>query len=97
MRPMLVVMAGIDAKHMLELPAAEDEQPVEALTTHAADPALGVGIRVRCPDGCADHSDSFALEDVIAAAAELRIAIVDEQAQRSLAVIADSADGATRG
>jgi hypothetical protein len=51
MRPMLVVMAGIDAKHVLELPSAEDEEPVEALASHAADPALGMCVRVRCLDG----------------------------------------------
>jgi hypothetical protein len=62
MWPMLVVMARVDAKHVLELAAAEDEQAVEALATHAADPALGVGVRVRCLDGCADHSHSFALK-----------------------------------
>jgi hypothetical protein len=39
MRPMLVVMAGVNAKHVLELAAAEDEQAVEALATDAADPA----------------------------------------------------------
>jgi hypothetical protein len=39
MWPMLVVMAGVDAKHVLELAAAEDEQPVEAFATDAADPA----------------------------------------------------------
>ena len=67
MRPMLVVMAGIDAKHLLELAPAEDEQPVEALSAHAADPALGVRVRVRRPDRCADHRDPFALEDVVEA------------------------------
>ncbi len=86
MRPMLIVMAGIDAKHVLELPPAEDEQPVEALTTHAADPALGVGVRVRCLDGRADQRDPFALEEVIAAAAELRVAIVNEEAERLPAI-----------
>jgi hypothetical protein len=39
---MPVVVTGIDAKHVLELAPAEDEQPVEALATDAADPALGV-------------------------------------------------------
>jgi hypothetical protein len=28
-------MTGVDAQHMLELAAAEDEQPVEALAAHA--------------------------------------------------------------
>ena len=87
MGPMLVVMAGIDAKDVLELPPAKDEQAVEALATGAADPALGVGVRVRCLDGSADHTDPFALEDVIAAAAELGVAIVDEEAERLLAIV----------
>jgi hypothetical protein len=81
MWPMLVVMAGIDAKHVLELPPAEDEQAVEALTTHAADPALGVGVRVRRLHGRADHRNPFAFEDVIATATELRVAIVNEEAE----------------
>ena len=48
---MPVVMAGIDAKHLLELAPAEDEQPVEALATDAADPALRMCVRVRRLDG----------------------------------------------
>jgi hypothetical protein len=76
---MLVVMARVDAEHVLELPSAEDEQPVEALASHAADPALGVSVRVRRLDGRADHRDPFAVEDVIEAAAELGVAIVDEE------------------
>jgi hypothetical protein len=31
--------------------------------------------------GCPDHGDSFALEDVIEAAVELRVAIVDQEVQ----------------
>ncbi len=81
---MPVVVTGIDAKHVLELAAAEDEQPVEALATDAADPALGVGVRVRRLHGCADHGDPFALKDMVEAAAELGVAIVDQQAQRLL-------------
>ena len=80
-------MARIDIKHVLEVAAAEDEQPVEALTTRAADPALGVGVRVRRPDGCADHGHSFAREDLIEAAAELRVAIMDQETDRLLAIV----------
>ena len=81
---MPVVVTGIDAEHVLELTSAEDEQPVEALATDAADPALGVCVRVRRLHACADHGDPFALEDVVEAAAELGVAIVDQQAQRLL-------------
>jgi hypothetical protein len=80
-------MAGIDAKHVLELPPVEDEQAVEALATHAADPALGVGVRVRCLDGRADHRDRSASEDLIAASTELGVAIVDDEAERLLAIL----------
>jgi len=87
MRPAPVVMAAVDVKQVLELVAAEDEHPVEALATHAASPALGVGVRVRRRDGCADHRHSFAREEMIKAAAELGVAVVDEKAERSLAII----------
>jgi hypothetical protein len=84
---MPVVMKGVNAEHALELAAVEDEEPVEALATDAADPALGVGVRVRRLHWCADNSDSFGLEDVIAAAAQLRVAIMDEQAERLLTIL----------
>jgi hypothetical protein len=83
---MQVVITGIDAKHVLELAPAEDEQPVEALPAHTADPALGVCVRVRRLHGCADHGDPFALEDIVEAVGELRVAIVDQQAQRLLPI-----------
>jgi hypothetical protein len=38
-------------------------------------------------DGCTDHRDPFALEDLIAAAAELRLAIVDEETERFPTII----------
>jgi hypothetical protein len=87
MRPMLVVMARVDMKHVLELAAAENEQPVEALATHRPDPTLGMCVRVRCLDGCADHSHSVACEDLIEATAELGVAIVDQETERLLAIL----------
>jgi hypothetical protein len=72
---------------VVELPAAEDEQPVEAVAADAADPTLAVGVRVRRLDGRADHRNSFALEDMIAPTAELAVAIVDQEAERLLATI----------
>jgi hypothetical protein len=46
-----------------------------------------VCVRVRRLHGCADHGDPFASEDVIAATAELRVAIVNEQAEWLLAIV----------
>ena len=77
---MAVVMAGVVAEHVFELTAAEDEESIEAVGPDREYPALGVGVRVRRLDGCADHGDPFAVEDVIEAAAELGVAIMDEEA-----------------
>jgi uncharacterized membrane protein YgcG len=48
-RPVFVVVLGIDADDALEVAAAEDQQPVEALAAQAFDPALGVRTRSRRP------------------------------------------------
>ena len=36
---------------MLEVPTAQDEHPVQALGPDRADPTLGEGVGLRCPDG----------------------------------------------
>ena len=47
----LVVVGGVGPKHLLQVPAAEHEYPVQALGPDRADPPLGVGVRSRSPDG----------------------------------------------
>src|SRR6266511_5373185 len=86
--PLLVEVADVDVEDMLELAATEDQEPIEALPTHAADPAFRVGVRVRRADRCADDGDLFALEDAVEGAAELRVAIVDQEA-RPLATLVE--------
>ena len=56
MWPLLVVVANIDAKDLLELSAVEDEEPVEALAPDGADPALDVRVCVRCPHRYSNHA-----------------------------------------
>jgi hypothetical protein len=67
-RSVLVVVLAVDAEHVLEVPSAEDQDPVEAVGADRAHPALGVGVRVRCLDGRVDHSDADPSVAVIAAA-----------------------------
>jgi hypothetical protein len=62
---------------MIELPAAEDQDPVEALVPQTAHPALGVSVGVRRPDRCADDPDALGLEDGVEAD-ELAVAIATE-------------------
>src|SRR5215213_8440309 len=54
MGSLLVVMVDVDAEDVLELAAAEDQQPVEAFAAYGADPALHVRVRVRRLDGRTD-------------------------------------------
>jgi hypothetical protein len=49
MWPVFVVVAAVDAEHVLEMAAAEDENPVEAVGANRTHPTLGEGVRVRGP------------------------------------------------
>ena len=40
--PVSVVMGGVDAEHLLEVAAVDDQDPVEALAAESCDPTLGV-------------------------------------------------------
>ena len=46
--PVLVVVAPVDAEHVLEMAAAEHDDPVKALGTKCAYPKLAEGVCVRC-------------------------------------------------
>jgi hypothetical protein len=80
----LVVVAVVAAEHVLELAAADDEDPVEAVGANRAHPALGEGVCVRSLNWRADHLDAFRPEDLVERAAELRVAIMDEEPERLL-------------
>jgi len=49
------VVAHIDPKDAIEMPGAEDQQPVQALGAKRLYPALGEGVRIRRPERRADH------------------------------------------
>ena len=61
---------------------AGDEQVVEALRARRADPALGVGVRVRRAVGRAHDLDPLGREHRVEGRRELGVAIVDEEAGR---------------
>jgi hypothetical protein len=86
MWPVDVVVLDADAQDTLELAAARDQEPVEALAADGADPALGERVRVRRPKRGADDLDAFVLEDVIERAAELAVAVVDQEPDRPRAL-----------
>src|SRR4051812_37748887 len=62
MRPVRVVVGGVLAHHVHELPLAEDQPPVEALTTNGADPPLGIGVGLRRTRPAWQHLDADVAE-----------------------------------
>ena len=57
-RPLAVVVVDVDAEHVFEVTAVEDQQPVQALGTHGPHEAFCDRVRLRCAHGRLDDSDA---------------------------------------
>jgi hypothetical protein len=77
--PICVVVQRVLADEVFEVAAADNQEPVEAFAPNASDPALGVRPRLRRPYRRFDDTESFRAEDLIELAAELAVAVTDEQ------------------
>jgi len=86
MRPVGVVVVAVDAQDTLKLPAAADQEPVEAVAADGADPAFGERIRLRRPERCADDLDALASEDL----AKARLNLLSRSRIRNRAGVARS-------
>src|SRR5438105_3021207 len=84
---MLVEMPDVGDQHVLEVAATEDQQPVETLPTDAADPAPGMGARLRRAYRRFDDADAFRAEDVVELAAELAVSITDQELRADAVVV----------
>jgi hypothetical protein len=84
-RSVLVVVLAVDAEHVLQMPPAEDQDPVETVGASCANAALGVSVRVRRLDRRADHSDAFGPKELIEGVAELGVAVQATYSIRRLA------------
>lgn len=73
-----VAVLDIDSQHAFEVAAVADQQPVQAFGPDGANPAFGVGVRLRRPHRGADHSDPVRGKDVIEGGGELRVAVTDQ-------------------
>jgi hypothetical protein len=81
MGTMRVVVPGVDPKDLLEVTAADDQQPVQALGSDRAHPPFRVGVRVGRLQRRHKHLHTFRSEHVIKPAAELRVPIANKEAQ----------------
>jgi hypothetical protein len=76
-----VVVLDVDPQHLLQVAAADDQQPVQALGPDRADPAFGVGVGVGCLHRRDQHLDALRLEHVVEDAGELGVAVAQHKAQ----------------
>ena len=58
-RPARVGVGGVGPEHLLEVPSAAHERPVQAFGSHRADPSLGEGVRPGSSKRSPDHVDPF--------------------------------------
>ena len=87
MRPVLVVVERVGREDVLEVAAADDQEPIEALTADGSDPALGVRSRLGCPYRRFDHADAFGVKDLVEVAGEFAVAVTDEEPWAEILVV----------
>jgi hypothetical protein len=75
-------MVDVHAQDALKLPAAADEEPVEAVASDGADPAFCERLCLRRANRGADDLDALAAEDHVEGMAELAVAVVAQEAGR---------------
>src|SRR5262249_34652143 len=84
MGPEPVVVLHVLGQDCLQMPSAQDQQPVQALAPGTRDPALAPSVRVRGPDRGSDHLQTFCPEDSIEGGREVAVSIVDQEARLDL-------------
>src|SRR5262249_57867823 len=82
-----VVTIHVLGQERLQMPSTEDQQPVQALPAGTGDPALAPSLRVRGPDRCSDHLQTFCPEDGIEGGREVAVTIVDQEAGLDLSLL----------
>ena len=79
-------MRDIGREDVLEVAAAEDEEPVDALAADALDPTLRVRPRLRRSHGRLDDSDAFGAEDLVEVMGEPAVAVTDKKQRADVLV-----------
>src|SRR5215211_5107739 len=70
-RALGVVVVDVDAQDAVELPWADDQQPVQALGPRGPDEALGVCVGLWRAERRLDHRDALGAKDLVESAGEL--------------------------
>ena len=80
---MPVVMEDVLGQDLLEVPATEDEKPVQALAAYRANKALRHRIRPWGSHRRLQYPDAVGTEHVVEADSELRVPVPDEELDRT--------------
>jgi hypothetical protein len=76
---MAVVVLDVEAQDATKLPPPGDQEVVQALLAHGANPALGDGIGVRSLNRCADDLGADRAPEVVEGSGELAVAVADQE------------------
>ncbi len=87
MRPGSVVVLCVFLQNAHEMSLIQDEQLVQAFLPNCAHPPFSHGIGFRCTKGRPNHFKAFRGEDLVEAAREFTIAVMNEEAQGSLGAV----------
>jgi hypothetical protein len=82
-----VVVIDVRGQHSLQLPASDDQQPVQQLTTDGAHPPLRVGVGPRRPHRRGQHPDPRSGNDPVERHGEPGIPITDQKPALAEAVL----------
>src|SRR6266568_1448691 len=83
----LVLVPDVDPQDLLEVTAADDQQPIKALGADGPHPSLRIGVGVGRLHRRDQHLGVFRAEHVIEPAAELRVTIADQEAHAASLVL----------
>jgi hypothetical protein len=83
---MLVVMLDVHLEHLLQVPAPDDQQPVQALGADRADPPLRECVGVGRLHRRAQHLGALGTDHVIEPATELRVTVAHKKVHLSAAL-----------
>jgi hypothetical protein len=76
---MAVVVLDVDVQDAKKLPTPGDQEMVQTLLAHGADPALGDGVGVRSLDRREDDLGAEPVPDVIEGPGELAVTVADQE------------------
>jgi hypothetical protein len=76
---MAIVVLDVDAQDAKKLPTPSDQEVVQALLAHGANPALGDGVSVRSLDRRKDDLSAEPVPHVVEGSGELAVTVVDQE------------------